>query len=94
METRGEFYAEIYRALTSYIADKLNTSPHGLTIDSIRRILNRRSTPEGLTDAVTGIIMSCDFARFAPTSLTQSDIDQTLKDSEEVIIRMEEVRFG
>ena len=94
VETLGEFYAEIYRALTSYIADKLDISPYGLTTDSIRRILNQRSTPEGLTDAVTGIITTCDYARFAPTSLSQSDIDQTLKDSEEVIVRMEEVRFG
>jgi len=94
VETVGDFYAEIYRALTSYIADKLNISPHGLTTESIRQILNQRSTPEGLTTAVTAIIEACDYARFAPASLAQSDIDGALRGSEEVIIQMEGVRFG
>jgi hypothetical protein len=93
VETVGEFYAEIYRALTSYIADKLNISPHGLTTESIQEILRRRSTPEELADDVTGVITACDYARFAPASLAQSDIDDALRTSEGVIIRMEGVRF-
>lgn len=94
MDSVGEFYVEIYRALTSYLADKLNISPHGLTTDTIRAELAMRSTPEELIESFTGVITRCDYARFAPAALTQADIDLTLRESEEVIIRIEGVKFG
>jgi len=93
VDSVSEFYAEIYRALTSYIADKLNISPHGLTTDGIRQILKERSTPEELINIVNEIIAHCDYARFAPTSLSQSDIDGALRLAEDGIIRMEGVKF-
>jgi hypothetical protein len=93
MDSVGEFYVEIYRALTSYFADKLNISPHGLTTDTIRQELAQRSTPEELIESFTGVITRCDYARFASATLTQTDIDETLRDSEEVIIRIEGVKF-
>ena len=93
LDSVGEFYVEIYRALTSYFADKLNISPHGLTTDSIREELAKRSAAKELIDSFTGVITRCDYARFAPAALTQADIDDTLRESEEVIIRIEGVKF-
>ncbi|MDH3890223.1 MAG: BatD family protein [candidate division Zixibacteria bacterium] len=94
LDSVGEFYVEIYRALTSYLADKLNISPHGLTTDTIRQELAERLTPEELIESYTGVITQCDYARFASAALTQSDIDRTLKQSEEVIIRIEGVKLA
>ncbi|MEA3297509.1 MAG: BatD family protein [candidate division Zixibacteria bacterium] len=90
----SEFYAEIYQTLTSYIADKLNISPHGLTTDHIAELLRAQSADERLIEDVLKIIGACDFARFAPTSLGQQDIDRSLSEAEEVMIRIEGVRFA
>ncbi len=93
-ETVEEFYVEIYRALTSYFADKLNISPHGLTTESIRQGLIEQGAPSDLIESYTGVISRCDYARFAPANITQADIEQTLKESEEVIIKIEGVKFA
>ncbi|MBD3332661.1 hypothetical protein GF356_07410 [candidate division GN15 bacterium] len=89
----GEFYAEIYRAVTSYIADKLNISPHGLTTDRIKELLSERGADSDTITMTTDLLGKCDFARFAPASITADDITRSLKAAEELIARMEGLRF-
>lgn len=93
-EQAGEFYAEIYTVLTAYIADKLNISPHGLTTDRITELLQDKSAQEDLIDNIVTLLQKCDFARFAPTAIEQKDIDQSLADAEEAIIRIEGVNLA
>ena len=92
--TVTEFYAEISRALTSYIADKLNISPNGLTIDSIEQRLRGKSTDDAFILDVQSILQQCDFARFAPASLTDEDINTSLKKAEQVMTMLEGIRFA
>ncbi len=92
-QARG-FYAEIYTALTSYVADKYNVSPHGLTSERIRELLQTRAADESLVPDVTDVLNQCDFARFAPAAVTQEEISAALKRSEEIIIRIEGVKLG
>lgn len=88
-----QFYAEIYLAVTSYIADKLNISPHGLTSDRIKELLLEKNANEDLINKIMAIIRQADFARFASSTITVEDISQSLKDAEDVIVAIEEVRF-
>ncbi|HEQ60863.1 MAG TPA: protein BatD [Firmicutes bacterium] len=88
-----EFYAEIYRAVTSYIADKLNISPHGLTTTRIAELLAERGADQQTINQTNDLLNKCDFARFAPASVTDDDIRQSLKAAEVLITRMEGLRF-
>lgn len=92
-ENVEEFFAEIQRALFSYIADKLNISPHGLTVDKIRELLQQRSANEELIAQIGEIMRKCDFARFAPSSMKEADIESALKEAEDVMVNLEGVRF-
>jgi len=92
---QGEaFFAELHLTLTAYIADKLNISPYGLTTDRIRDELTGRSADEALITDTVGLLQRCDFARFAPASITLEEIERSLKDGEDVMIRLEGVRFA
>lgn len=92
-ETAGEFYAESSQVVLSYVADKLNVSPHGLTTDSVTGLLKGRGAEEVLINDTTKFLSHCDFARFAPSSVDGSDIEQTLKQAEDLMVRMEGVKF-
>ncbi|MFH1686782.1 MAG: BatD family protein [bacterium] len=88
------FHAEVYRALTSYLADKLNISPHGLTSDAISRILAERGAAQDLIDSVLDIVKACDFARFAPSSIGDEAIKKVLAEAEQVMVTIEGVKFA
>ncbi|MBU8934670.1 MAG: BatD family protein [candidate division Zixibacteria bacterium] len=90
----GDFFAEVHFALTSYVADKLNISPHGLTTDSLRELLEERSVEEVVIEDVCMALQKCDFGRFAPAETKQENIDQLLLMAEQIMIHLEGVRFA
>jgi hypothetical protein len=92
-ETLSEFYAELNLVLAAYIADKLNISPHGLTTDSIKFLLEEKQANEELVADIISVIKQCDFARFAASSLTQSDMDNSLLKIEQIMAGIEAVKF-
>ena len=92
-ETVLDFYAELNSALVSYIADKLNISPHGLTTDKVRELLSERGASEELIADIINIIQKCDYARYAPSTIEQEDIDESLKTVGEVMVGIEGVKF-
>ncbi len=89
-----EFFAEINIALTSYIADKLNISPHGLTNDHIKELLLNKSADGDLISGISDTLQKCDFARFAPSSINQNEIDVVLTSTEQLMIKLEGVQFA
>jgi len=94
VEQAAQFYAEIYTALTSYIADKFNISPHGLTMERIAELLHAKGADEALIEDVADLVQKCDFARFAPASMTQEDIDQSLAMAEQTMTRIEGIKLA
>lgn len=92
-ETAEAFHAESSQVVLSYIADKLNVSPHGLTTDKVADLLRGRAAEDGLVKDTVDFLKQCDFARFAPSSVSPEDITRTLKDAEELMVRMEGVKF-
>ena len=93
IETVSEFYAEISLTLIAYIADKLNVSPHGLTIESISEHLIAQKADEMLSEEIKNLLQKADFARFAPASISKDDIDISLKDAEQIMTALERVSF-
>jgi hypothetical protein len=94
VEQAAQFYAEIYTALTSYIADKFNISPHGLTMERIAELLQMKGADETLIEDVADLVRKCDFARYAPASITQEDIDQSLAIAEQTMILIEGLKLA
>ncbi len=91
VETSTEFYAELSFAVLSYVSDKLNISPHGLTTEKLALLLREKSAEEQLISDVSEFLKQCDFARFAPSAVDQAKITASLADAEFLIVRIEGV---
>ncbi len=88
------FFTEVSQAVTAYLADKLNISPHGLTEERIAELLSQGGADDELVDNALDLLERCNFARFAPSSVTDDDIARALHQAEQVMVRMEGVRFA
>jgi len=64
----AEFYAEVARALTGYLADKQGVVAAGLTRDELARALIERGHAQPAVRALVSALDECDQARFAPGS--------------------------
>ena len=93
-DTTAEFYVEIYAAVTSFIADKMNISPHGLTIESIKKLLIDKNAKEELIHDIETLLKQTDFARYAASSMKQEDINADLLKAENIMVAMSEVNFA
>jgi hypothetical protein len=61
-----EFYAEVARALTGYLADKQGVAAGGLTRAELSQTLLKRGHLKGVVDGLLVALDECDRARFAP----------------------------
>jgi hypothetical protein len=86
-------YAEIRTAVTSYMADKLNISPHGLTMEKITELLQQRQAEPELIDELAELLSRCDFARYAPGASALSS-DELVQQAEQIMVRMEGLKLG
>ncbi len=87
------FYAEVSSAMYSFVADKLNISPHGLTSDRVGELLKAQGAHPDLVDRIRALVQKADFARFAPSAVGDADINQSLAEAEDIMAQLEEVRF-
>ncbi|SYZ73981.1 conserved hypothetical protein [Candidatus Zixiibacteriota bacterium] len=88
------FYAELRRALFSYVADKKNISVHGLTGDQLLDILKEAGIDEKFLAMAKDLFRRADFAQYAPGTIDQGKIDESLRAAEELLVKLEEVRFA
>ena len=89
-----EFYSEIRTALFSYVADKLNISPHGLTGDKLIDILSQSGTDQVIMDDIKSLLKKADFAQYAPATITSENISDSLALAEKILVGMEEAKLG
>ncbi len=86
-----KFYSEIRLALFSYVADKLNISPHGLTSDRMIEIITTSGAGEDLIKVTTDLLNRADFGQYSSVSVDQKQIQQSLKMAEQVLVRLEDI---
>jgi hypothetical protein len=83
------FFEEISRALWGYISNKFNIPLSDLSIESVHQRLSEKSISEESIGKFTGVLESCEFARFAPGD--KSEKMQGIYDSAlEVISKIEQ----
>lgn len=62
----GQFYEEVFKALSDYAADKFAIPMAELNKDRIRSTFSSRNVPEETTNSFIGVLDKTEFARFAP----------------------------
>jgi hypothetical protein len=90
----AEFYAEIRLAIFSYIADKLNISPHGLTGDSLLDILKEAGSDEELELWIADLFRKADFAQYSAVEVSLEEVMESLKLAEKILVRLEEISIA
>jgi hypothetical protein len=67
-EETDQFYDEILKAIWGYLSDKLNIPVSDLTRSNAIASLQKEGVDEDQISTLSGILDTCEFARFAPTS--------------------------
>jgi len=70
-----EFYIAMERALHNYLKAKLNIQTGEMSKDRIKRLLRERKVEEATAIEFIGLLESCEFARYTPTSTTAMEQD-------------------
>jgi len=69
--SKGEidrFHEEILRAIWGYLSDKLNIPVADLNRNNVVAVLKEKGISDGDINSITGILDSCEYARYAPDS--------------------------
>jgi len=82
-------YAAVARALTEYVADKLNLPAAGLTRAAIRETLTAQAVPGALVDQTLACLDWADSGRFAPTAAGRK-ASELVSEAEKVIGALEQ----
>ena len=90
----GEFYAEIRMAMFSYIADKLNISPHGMTGEQLIDIVSDSGADETTIESIRSLLRNADFAQYSSANIDAAKIQDSLDKAEEVLVKLEGIKFG
>ncbi len=84
-----QFYQETLRAMWGYCSDKLNIESALLSKNNIESALSSKGIDKVLIFKYIGIIESCEFAQYAPT--TDNSMSDIYNKSVDIIIELEEV---
>ncbi len=76
-----EFYIAMERALHNYLKAKLSITTSEMSKDRISRILKEREVDDQTSIEFIGLLESCEFARYTPTSnvAMQQDYDKSVR---------------
>lgn len=84
-----DFFAECSRAVTDYLADRLNVPPHGLTPSDIRSVLSEKNVSDRFVNEITEFLEACDYARFATPQKSASWANKYMERAYQIIDRLE-----
>jgi len=83
-----ELYVELYKAVASFIADKLNIPYGSITSGVIKEKLGAVVTDQELVTKVESYLKKCDEVRFAATRVDKQNMQADLKEAEELIVAL------
>ncbi len=88
-----EFFGEIRLAILAFVADKLNVSPHGLTIGEVTELLATAGFKDDELEKCRRLIQRADYVRYSSGAITEKDIQGSLELANEILIRLQEVNL-
>lgn len=83
------FYEEVLKALWGYMSYKLNIDRAELNRDNISDILQRKGVHEDVLKEFIGVLDTCEYARYAPGSNSDQEMDKVYTSSIEVITKLD-----
>jgi hypothetical protein len=83
------FHEEVARTLVSYVGDRFNRAPSGLTYELADELLAGRGIAEALRLRFRSCLETCDFARFVPASAKAERRAEVLVEATELIDALE-----
>lgn len=83
------FPINISNAITEFIADKLNISGKGLTINKIETKLDELNLPKENITRVVDVINECDLFRFSTISSTKEQRENIYEQSRDIMVTLE-----
>ncbi len=91
--TAQKFYAEIRLALTSFIADKVNRSAHGLTDAQVIDLLKERGVSDEIIVTILKVFRECDASRFGSQVVSLDTMRTTYEKAEGILKQLQEIKF-
>jgi hypothetical protein len=92
--TSKAFYAEVGKALTGFLADKLNIAEAGIISEEVQNILSKRGIDRQIIDDYFDCLGVCDLKRFSPSDTEEHEMKTFLHKAEKVIVQMQKVLSG
>ena len=83
------FYEEVLKAMWGYVSYKLNVEASNLNRDNISEMLTRRNIDVALIQQFIELLDTCEFARYAPDSAKNEEMDKVYKNSLQVITKLD-----
>ncbi len=87
---KEQFFEEIEKSLWHYFSSKFNVDVADLSKDTISSYFNKNGIKESASSKFIEIIKDCEFCRFAPSSLDNSQMDIVYEKATKVIIEVEQ----
>ncbi|MBS2023697.1 MAG: protein BatD [Deltaproteobacteria bacterium] len=91
-DASGEFYAEVARALSGYLADKQGVAASGLTRDELAQALMAKGHEKPTVDKLVSVLDECDRARFAPGARSAAAQEAVLQRADQVLLLLDKAR--
>lgn len=88
------FYGEVARAITGYLADKMNVPAAGLRLEEMTRELERWGADQQTVDRLNRCWAECDLGRFAPVVGGPEAMKNLLTEAEECIVSLEGLKWA
>ncbi len=90
----NQFYENVYSAFFGFLQDKLSIPKSDLNIETINNTLQQKEINNDIIDKVRKTAEQCEFARFAPTSLTYESASQFYETTVLLIVELDELLSG
>ncbi|MBI1976149.1 MAG: hypothetical protein HYS56_01410, partial [Candidatus Omnitrophica bacterium] len=90
-DTRG-FYAEVQKALYTFISDRLGIATTSLPMDEIIGELQNHALPGEALKRLRVLLEECDLARFSPSQLGLEQMKNSFAEAETMIEQLERAR--
>ncbi len=87
-ETREAFFAEAGKALSGFLADKLNLAEAGMLTEQVRTTLLERGVASETVEAYLDCLRVCDRERFAPSQPNLEGMREFLEKAEKAMGRL------
>ncbi len=94
VETAEAFFSEIRQSILSFVADKLNVSPHGLTFQQVSELLGAAGFDDEELEKCRRLIQRADYVRYSSGTTTEADMRESLELAGQMMIRLQEVNFA